>query len=49
MKKNGRILIILLCLIAILYISYRLSLYWKYDMNKEKKQIEIWNERVHKK
>lgn len=35
--------------IAILYIAYRLFLYWHYDMNKEKKQIETWNERVHKK
>lgn len=49
MKKNKTVIIILLSIIVVLYIGYRLFLYWNYDINKEKKQIETWNQRVKKK
>ena len=49
MKKNKMVIVILLSIIVVLYIGYRLFLYWNYDVNKEKKQIETWNQRVQKK
>ncbi len=49
MKKNKKVIFILLSIIVVLYIGYRLFLYWNYDVNKEKKQIETWNQRVKKK
>lgn len=49
MKKNKTVIIILLSILIMLYIGYRIFLYWNYDVNKEKKQIETWNQRTQKK
>lgn len=49
MKKNKTVIIILVSILIMLYIGYRMFLYWNYDVNKEKKQIETWNQRTQKK
>ncbi len=49
MKKNKTVIVILLSILAVLYIGYRIFLYWNYNVNKEKKQIETWNQRTQKK
>jgi len=49
MKKNKTVIVILLSILVVLYIGYRIFLYWNYNVNKEKKQIETWNQRTQKK
>ncbi|PWW26669.1 hypothetical protein DEU40_10812 [Chryseobacterium sp. AG844] len=38
-EKNKTIIDILLLILVVLYIGYRISLYWNYNVNKEKNRL----------